>query len=80
MFLIEMAKGSPVVSVRIPAELLVLVDEVIARSAHSRKEGPWTRSSFVVAAIEEKLEKMARSAGKAQSPLPESYGRDGSTF
>jgi len=80
MFMIEMAKGSPVLSVRIPVELLALVDEVIARSADTRKDGPWNRSSFIVAAIEEKLEKMARSAGKPQTPLPESYGRDSSTF
>jgi len=80
MFVIEMAKGSPVLSVRIPVELLALVDEVIARSADTRKDGPWTRSSFIVAAIEEKLEKMARSAGKSESPLPESYRRDSSAF
>jgi metal-responsive CopG/Arc/MetJ family transcriptional regulator len=80
MFLIEMARGSPVLSVRIPVELLALVDEVIALSAATRKDGPWTRSSFIVAAIEEKLEKMARSAGKSESPLPEAYGRDSSTF
>ena len=72
MFMIEMARGSPVVSVRIPAELLALVNEVIARSADTRKDGPWTLSSFIVAAVEEKLEKQARSAGKSQSPLPES--------
>ena len=80
MFMIEMARGSPVLSVRIPAELLELVDEIIARSADTRKDGPLTRSGFIVAAIEEKLKKMARSAGKSQSPLPESYGRDSSTF
>lgn len=39
MFMIEMARGSPVVSVRIPAELLDLVDEAIARSAGTRKDG-----------------------------------------
>ncbi len=54
MFMIEMAKGSPVVAVRIPAELLALVDEIIARSASTRSEGPWTRSSFIIKAIEEK--------------------------
>jgi metal-responsive CopG/Arc/MetJ family transcriptional regulator len=80
MFLIEMVKGSPVLSVRIPAELLDLMDQAIARSADTRKEGPWTRSSFIVRATEEKLEKMARSAGKSQSPLPDSYRRDSSTF
>ena len=74
------AKGSPMVPVRIPAELLELMDKIIARSTHTRRDGPWTRSSFIVAAIEEKIEKMARSAGKAQSPLPKSYKRDSSTF
>ena len=63
MFLIEMSKGSPVVTVRIPDELLELMDEIIARSAATRKESPWSRSSFIIAAIEEKIEKMARSAG-----------------
>jgi hypothetical protein len=43
-------------------------------------DGPWTRSSFVVKAIEEKLKKMARSAGKKKSPLPPSYRRDSLTF
>ena len=72
--------GSPVVPVRIPAELLELVDQAVARSAATRRDGPWTRSSFIVAAVEEKLEKMARSSGKTQSPLPTTYRRDSSTF
>ena len=80
MFQIDMAKGSPVVSVRIPAELLELVKEVIDRSADTRRDGPWTLSSFIVSAVEEKLEKMARSAGKSESPLPDSYKRDSSAF
>jgi metal-responsive CopG/Arc/MetJ family transcriptional regulator len=81
MFSIEMAsRGSPVVAVRIPAELLELVDQIVARSADTRKDGPWTRSSFIIKAIEEKIEKMARSAGKTESPLPESYGRDSSAY
>jgi hypothetical protein len=65
-----MSRGSPVLTVRIPAELLQLVDEAVARSVYTRKEGPWTRSSFAVAALEEKLQKMARSNGKVHSPLP----------
>jgi hypothetical protein len=74
------AKGSPIVTLRIPAELLELVDEIIARSAQTRRDGPWNRSSFIVATVEEKIKKMARSAGKSESPLPESYKRDSSTF
>jgi hypothetical protein len=78
--LIEMAKGSPVLSIRIPAELLELVDEAVERSVGTRKDGPWTRSSFILASIEEKLKKMARSAGRTTSPVPTTYRRDSSTF
>jgi len=75
-----MSRGSPLLTVRIPAELLALVDQTIARSAGTRRDGPWTRSSFIISAIEEKLAKMARSAGRAESPLPPTYHRDFSTF
>ena len=75
-----MGKGSQVVPVRIPAELLGLVDAAVARSVDTRRDGPWTRSSFILAAISEKLAKMARSSGKAKSPLPKTYRRDLSTF
>jgi hypothetical protein len=78
--MVQMSRGSPVLTVRIPAELLALVDQAVARSVHSRRYGPWTRSSFIVRAIEEMLKKMARSAGKAESPLPPTYRRDSSTF
>jgi hypothetical protein len=78
--LVAMASGSPILSIRIPAELLELVDQAVARSVATRKDGPWTRSSFILAAVEEKLKKMARSAGKTQSPVPKSYRRDSSAF
>jgi hypothetical protein len=77
-YVIEMSRGSPLVSIRIPAELLEQVDQKVTRSA-TRRDVPWTRSSFIVAAIEEKLKKMARSA-KHQSPIPPTYRRDSSTF
>jgi hypothetical protein len=66
-------KGSPLLAVCVPAELLALVDEAVARSAGTRTAGPWTRSSFIHAAVEEKLAKMARSAGRERSPLPPAY-------
>lgn len=75
-----MSRGSQIVPVRIPAELLGLVDDTVARSVHTRKDGPWTRSSFIVKAIEDCLRKMARSNGKKESPLPKTYRRDLSTF
>jgi hypothetical protein len=78
--LMVVSKGSQIVPVRLPAELLALLDAAVARSVDTRKDGPWTRSSFIVKAIEEKLNKMARSAGKKQSPLPPTYHRDSATF
>lgn len=56
-----MSKGSPIVPIRIPAELLALVDEQIASSNTRRGDEPWTRSAFIIAAIKEKLDKMERS-------------------
>jgi metal-responsive CopG/Arc/MetJ family transcriptional regulator len=74
-----MSKGSPLLTIRIPAELLQLVDQAIARSVDTRRDGPWNRSSFIVKAIAEKLAKMARCAGRT-SPVPPTYRRDLSTF
>jgi hypothetical protein len=53
--------------------LLALLRQVVARSAATRRGGPWTLSSFIVHAVEEQLKKMA-------SPLPPAYHRDSSTF
>lgn len=75
-----MSRGSPLVSLRIPAELLELVDQTVARSMDTRKDGPWTRSSSILSAVEDKLKKMARSAGKTKSPLPPTYRRNSSTY
>jgi hypothetical protein len=74
------SKGSKIVPVRVPAELLVLMDDVVRRSVDTRHAGPWNRSSFIVSALEDKLKKMARSAGKKKSPLPTGYQRELSTF
>jgi metal-responsive CopG/Arc/MetJ family transcriptional regulator len=49
-----MSKGSPIVPIRIPPLLLVQIDQIVDRSAH-------TRSSFIIAAIEEKLRHRERS-------------------
>lgn len=56
-----MSKGSYVVPVRVPAELLAEVEATVKRSAHTRTGEPWTRSSFIIAALREKLSKMKRS-------------------
>jgi hypothetical protein len=75
-----MSRGSPLLTIRIPTELLGLVDDAVARSVHTRRDGPWTRSSFINKAIQEKIAKMARSSGKAKSPVPKTYRRDLSTY
>jgi hypothetical protein len=69
-----MSKGSPIITLRLPPALLTLVRSAIARSEHTRFEGPWDLSSFIVAAIREKLAHMERSnrpRRKAKQP-PES--------
>jgi hypothetical protein len=56
-----MSKGSPIVPVRIPPELLGEVARCIARRNVWSRNEPWTTSGFVIAAIREKLAKMERS-------------------
>jgi metal-responsive CopG/Arc/MetJ family transcriptional regulator len=69
-------KGSHIVPVRVPAELQAALDEVIARSVDSRPEGPWTRSSFIIKAIQDKLRHMARAAGRDTKSVPTVFARD----
>lgn len=54
-------KGSPIIQVRIPAELLAEIDAQIASLRCWSPRRRWHRSALVVAAIREKLQKMARS-------------------
>jgi hypothetical protein len=35
---------------------------------------------MIAAAVEEKLAKIARSAGRSEFPVPTTYGRDSSTY
>ena len=56
-----MSKGSPVTPLRIPQDLLDLVRIQIDQSECYRRGEPWTLSSFIRAAILEKLAKMKRS-------------------
>lgn len=59
-----MAKGSPIVPIRIPADLLIEVEEVIVRSWDTRAAAPWNRTTFILAAIREKLSHLKRSSRK----------------
>lgn len=58
-----MSKGNPIVPLRFPPQLLDQVDAKIRRSLDTRAAEPWTRTSFILAAVKEKLAKMKRSAG-----------------
>lgn len=55
-------KGSQIISVRIPDDLLRWIDATIERINPKRFEEPFTRGSFIKAALEEKKKKMRRSA------------------
>jgi len=76
-----MSKGTRVVPVRIPPELLNAVDEQIKASNPRRQGEPWTRSQFILDAIAEKLHKMKRSATRRKvdsylvTPPPDSGSR-----
>lgn len=55
-----MSKGSPILSTRVPADLLVEMDLAIARRNVFTREEPWNRTDFLAIAIREKLAKMER--------------------
>ena len=56
-----MSKGSPIIPIRFPQELLAQVDKEVARAERTRPGEPWTRSSFVLAAVRAFLAKRERS-------------------
>jgi len=63
-----MSRGSPIVPVRIPAELLAEIGQVIDGRNERARGAPWTRSEFIVLALREKLAKMERSrSGRAKA-------------
>lgn len=55
------SKGNPIVSARIPADLLDEVAELIERRNEWTHNEPWTLTGFIVDAIREKVAKMERS-------------------
>lgn len=57
-----MSKGSPVVQIRVPADLLEQVLVSIARCNVNRQQEPYTLSGWVLAAIRERLAKHRRSS------------------
>ena len=65
-----MSKGTTVYSLRVPDPIIAQVEEAIHRRNHHSYEQPLDRSAFIVAAIREKLQKMARS--RTSQPRPRS--------
>jgi hypothetical protein len=56
-----MSKGSPIVHVRVDPALLHCLDSEIAKVNKRRSEAPYTRSSFILAALRDKLKHLFRS-------------------
>lgn len=61
-----MGKGSIIVPVRIPQDLLTLLDGTIKRVNAVRAGIPYERSSFIRQAIADKISHYARSSRKAK--------------
>lgn len=59
-----MSKGSPIVPVRIPIDLLEAIDREIGAVNVRRTKEPYYRSSFILDAVREKLDKYARGRKK----------------
>lgn len=63
-----MSRGSRIVKVRVPENLLAWIEETIAgRNQRTRKE-PWTMSDFLREAVAEKLKHMSRSRRRVRKP------------
>jgi hypothetical protein len=63
-------KGSPIVPIRFAdADLLAAVDAAVESSVINRSGKPWTRTSFILAAVREKLAHLERSK-RSRVPKP----------
>lgn len=60
------SKGSKVLQVRVPRDLLNAIKMQIAQRNVFTKEEPWKVSDFIRAAMVEKLKKMERSRRKTK--------------
>lgn len=61
-----MSKGSPIITLRIPAELLANVQVVVAETGANCKGEPWNLTTWILQAIKDKLahQQRAREASK----------------
>lgn len=63
-----MSKGSPIVQVRVPADLLEEINNSIASCNENRQGEPYTLSSWILTAVHERLNKLARSSKTKRIP------------
>jgi hypothetical protein len=66
-----MSRGTRVVPVRLPEDLMVMVQITIELRNQNSPEAPWTLSDFIRIALSEKIRKMARSRGRDLQPARE---------
>lgn len=69
-----MAKGNPIVLVRLTPQILEQIAEAIERRNRRTREEPWDRSGFIRVAIRDKLFHMQRSRGRSRKRKPISAG------
>lgn len=64
-----MSKGSPVITLRIPQDMLDEMDSAIGSANWHSKIEPYRRASWIKAAIKQKLDHIKRSKkGKINAP------------
>lgn len=54
-------RGSPLVALRIPRDLLEVIDAKIESCNRTRRGEPYNRSSFIIASLRERFDKYIRS-------------------
>lgn len=65
------SKGSPIVTLRIPADLLAQVERAVESNNDHRSGQPYDRTAWIIQAIRERLDKQRRGArGKARAGRP----------
>lgn len=60
------SKGTPITCLRIPPDLLDQIDQAIARAADHLPDEPYTRTSWIISAIKEKLRHQERGRKRAR--------------
>jgi hypothetical protein len=70
-----MSKGNPIVCMRLNAEYLDVLDALVLHHNATTPGEIWTRSDWIMAAIYEKLAKLARSRGRRGKGTADAFRR-----